>query len=305
MALSYDQITAITKKKFIPKMVDNIFDSNPLLKRLRAKSPKVDGGERIMVPLNYAVHSSAGWFSGADTLNVSDNDSITAAEYTWKQAFSNITITRLDELKNSGESQVLNFVKQKVMISEKTLADTLGTGIYNDGTTAKALVGLRAIVDAGSTVGGIAQGTYSWWQAQEDTSTTTMTISALQSQFTAASIDNDTPTVIMMTRANFDRYYNLLQPQQRFMDAETAKGGFSSLMFNGKPVIADSYCPANHVFMLNENYLDLYVHRDEDFRFEPFIKVKDQAVKVAKIYFAGALASSNNRMHAKFDSLTA
>ena len=60
MALTYDQITAITKKKFIPKMVDNIFDSNPFLRRLRAKSPMIDGGERIMVPLNYAVNSANG-----------------------------------------------------------------------------------------------------------------------------------------------------------------------------------------------------------------------------------------------------
>lgn len=305
MALTYDQITAITKKKFIPKMVDNIFDSNPLLKRLRAKSPMLDGGERIIVPLNYAQTSANGWFSGADTLDVSDNDTITAAEYLWKQAFANITITRLDELKNSGDSQVLNFVKNKVKISEKTLADTLGTGIYNDGSVGKEIVGLRAIVDSASTVGGISQSDFSFWQAQEDTSTATMSISALQTQWSNASIDNDTPSVIMATRANFDRYYNLLQPQQRFVDSETAKGGFSSLMFNGKPMIADSHCPANHLFMLNESYLDLYIHRDENFRFEPFVKPKDQNVKVAKVYFAGALASSNNRMHAKFDSLTA
>lgn len=269
------------------------------------KSPKIDGGERIIVPLNYAVTNANGWFSGADTLDTSDNESITAAEYTWKQAYANITVTRLDELKNSGDSQVLNFVKNKVRIAEKTLMDTLGTGLYNDGSTAKAIVGLRAIVDAASSVGGIDQSSFSWWQAQEDTSTTTLSISALQTQWSAASIDNDTPTVLMATRANFDRYYNLLQPQQRFVDAEMAKGGFSSLMFNGKPMIVDSHCPANHLFMLNENYLDLYIHRDEDFRFEPFVKPKDQAVKSGKVFFAGALASSNNRMHAKFDSLTA
>lgn len=305
MALSYDQISSITSKKFVPKLVDNIFDSNPLLKRLREKSMKIDGGERIIVPLNYAQHSSNGWFSGADTLNTADNDSITAGEYLWKQAYANITITRLDELKNSGDSAILNFVKNKVKISEKTLADTLGTGIYNDGSVSKAIVGLRAIVDSASTVGGISQSLHSWWQAQEDTSSTTMSMSALQTQFTAASIDNDTPSVIMSTRSNFDRYYNLLQPAQRFVDSETAKGGFSSLMFNGKPWIADSHCPSNHVFMLNEMYLSLMVHRDEDFRFEPFIKPKDQAVKVAKVFFAGALTSSNNRMHAKFDSLSA
>ena len=37
MALTYDQISAITEKKFIPKMVDNIFNVNALLKKLKAK----------------------------------------------------------------------------------------------------------------------------------------------------------------------------------------------------------------------------------------------------------------------------
>ena len=121
MALTYGQIDAITKKKFIPKLVDNIFDSNPLLKRMREKAMVIDGGERIMCPLNYAQTTAAGWFSGADTLDISDNDSITAAFYLWKQAYANITVTRLDELKNSGDSQVLNFVKNKVKIKYREI----------------------------------------------------------------------------------------------------------------------------------------------------------------------------------------
>jgi len=305
MALSWDQVSAITAKKFIPKMVDNIFDSNPTLKRLRDKSPKLDGGTKIMVPLNYAQTTANGWFTGADTLNTSDSENISAAEYAWKQAYANITITRLDELKNSGETQILNLVKNKVQIAEKTLADTLGTAIYNAGSTAKAIVGLRAIIDSASTVGGIDQSSYAWWQGQEDTSSTTLTMSVLQTQFTNATIGNDSPTLITGTRSNFDRYYNLLQPQQRFVDVESAKGGFTSLMFNGAPFISDSHCPTAHIFMINEKYLDLYIHKDENFRFEPFIKPIDQNVKVAKVYFAGALASSNNRMHAKIEAITA
>ncbi len=47
MALTYDQVNAITAKKFIPKLYDNIFDSNPLLQRAKKTSyQKVDGGER-------------------------------------------------------------------------------------------------------------------------------------------------------------------------------------------------------------------------------------------------------------------
>jgi hypothetical protein len=305
MALTYDQISAITQKKIIPKLVDNIFDSNPLLQRAKKKFyTKVDGGTSITQPLNYAQNSASDWYSGADTLSTTDNDVITAAEYSWKQIYANISINRLDEIKNSGDAAILNFVKQKTQIAEKTIMDQMGTALYNAGTNAKAVGGLRLVVSASNTVGGISQGSYSWWQAQLDTSSTTVALSAMQAIDNRCSIGNDGPSVVMTTRSLYNSYYGLLQPQQRFMDSETAKGGFSSLMFNGKPVIVDSHCPALHMFFLNEDYLNLYYHPDEDFRFEPFQKPINQNVKVAKIYWAGAFGTSNARMQGLLNALT-
>lgn len=306
MPLTWDQVSGITEKVFMPKLADNIFDSNPLLKRLKQKSyEKLSGGTSIMVPLNYATTTASGWYTGADTLSTSDNENITSAEYAWKQIYANISITRLDELKNSGDAQKVSLVKSKMQIAEKTIMDTMGTALYNAGTTTNALVGLRAIVDTTSTVGGISQSSYSWWQGQLDSSTTTLSIAALQTIFNLCSIDSDGPTVAMATRANYNRLYALLQPQQRFMDAETAKAGFSSLMFNGIPFIADSHAPANHVFFLNENYLHLFAHKDEDMRLEPFAKPLNQNVRSAKIYWMGALGSSNNRLHGRLSALAA
>lgn len=306
MALTYDQISAITEKKFIPKLYDAIFDTDPLLARLKKKSyEKLDGGTSILVPLNYATTSSAGSYSGAATLSTTDNEQITSAEYAWKQYYANMTISRRDELINSGDAQIVNFVKSKVQIAEKTLADLLADGIYSDGSSSTDLIGLRSVVDSANTVGGIAQSSYSWWQSQEDGSTTTLTLAALQTMHTSLSINNEGPTVIMATRANYNRFYALLQPQQRFMDSESAKAGFSSLMFNGVPFIAGSKVPSSHIFMLNEAYLHLWVHKDEDMRFEPWQKPVNQNVKVAKIFWMGAFGTSNARMHGKLTAVAA
>lgn len=76
-------------------------------------------------------------------------------------------------------------------------------------------------------------------------------------------------------------------------------------MFNGIPVLPDSHCPANHFFFLNEDYLSLYVHKDEDMRLEPFAKPINQNIKLAKIYWMGAYGSSNNRLHGLLNALTA
>lgn len=306
MALTWDQVSGITEKTFIKKLNDNIFDSNPLLQRLKKKSyEKLSGGTSIMVPLNYAQTSASGWYTGADTLSTSDNEVITAAEYAWKQAYAGITITKLDELKNSGDAQKISLVKAKTQIAEKTLADAMGTGVYNAGSTANAFIGLQAIIGSANTIGGISQSSYSWWNGQIDSSTTSFSIAALQTIYNSCSVDSDVPTVIMATRANYNRYYAQLQPQQRFMDSETAKGGFSSLMFNGVPFIADSHCPASHIFVLNENYLHLFAHKDDDFAFQPFIKPVNQNVRVGRVTFTGAFGSSNIRLQGKLSAIAA
>lgn len=51
MALDLNQITAITNKVWLPKLYDNIFDSDPLLQRLKKKSyvKKSGGTENVNV----------------------------------------------------------------------------------------------------------------------------------------------------------------------------------------------------------------------------------------------------------------
>lgn len=307
MALSIDQLNAITTKKIIPKLYDNIFDSNPLLQRIlkSGQYQSQDGGISLDTPLNYAQTDATGWYSGADTLDTTDNENITGASYDWRNIYAGISITDEDELKNSGPTGVLKLLASKSMIAERTIKDQMGTGLYSDGTNTKSIVGLRDIVATDQTVGGISQSTNTWWQAQVDSTTTTLTMSALNSVYEDASVDSEKPTVATSTRANYNRFYNLLQPQQRFLDSSVAKGGFQSLMFNGIPFISDSHCPANHVFFINEGHLWLWYHPQRNFSLEPFQKPINQQVKVARILWMGALGSTNNRYHGKLSALTA
>jgi hypothetical protein len=113
------------------------------------------------------------------------------------------------------------------------------------------------------------------------------------------------PDMIVCDQDNFDRYHALLQPQQRFASEDEAKGGFKSLMFNGTPVVVDASVPSGHMFFLNMNYIDLYPHKDENFRLEPFVKPINQNVKVAKVFWMGAMAISNVRRFGLLDSITA
>ncbi len=306
MALTWGQVSAITERHFMPKLYDNIFNFHPLLQRLFKNSyVKVDGGTSLMIPLEYGEAADSGWYNASETFQNVDSEVITGAEYPWKQARASVFITRKDELMNSGDAAKVKLVGAKIKNAEKTLRKILATMLYNTGSDPKAPAGLPQIIATGNTVGGISQTDNSWWRGQVDSVTTTLGLAAMNTIWTDSSDDKSHPSVVMATRANFNRFYGLLQPQQRFQDNETAKGGFTSLMFNGAPLISDSLAPANHLLFLTEENLHLVVFRKEDMRFTGLKEGEDQNAQKGRIYWMGGFGSSNNRLHGKMSAVAA
>jgi len=307
MALNYTELTATTQNYLYPKMVDNIFTSNVLLNRARKKwyNTRTGLGNKLVLPVAYATTSASEWYSGADLLTVSANDQVSAADFDWKTIHASISITGSDEERNKGKEGIINFVASKVQLAEKTIVDNLGTGLYNAGTTTNAIIGLRLAIDSAGTYGNIARGTYSWWAAQEDSTTAALSLGIMQGIYGDCTVGNSKPTVIVTTQDLYDLYWGKLQPQQRFQDTETAKAGFSNLMFNGAPVIVDGHCPSAHMFFINEDYIQFVVSADRNFKFTPFQQPVNQDVTVAHIWWMGALAVNNCRMHGKLGAITA
>ena len=62
MALS-TTISALTREKFIPVLVDNIFTSNALNLKLLKNAEKLDGGVKINVPVEMAQNANKGWIT--------------------------------------------------------------------------------------------------------------------------------------------------------------------------------------------------------------------------------------------------
>lgn len=200
MSLNYDSLSALTKDKFLPILIDNIFNSNVLTLKLLKDAEKLDGGKKIITPIEYGTNSAQGFFSGYDVLDTTPSDPITAAEWDWKQAYSSITISGEEELKNSGDSQVLSLLKSKMRNAEKSLKDLFGTKLFG-GTTApgakeiSSLTGFgtisnasrddaalydnpggsnfhatgnvdNAIIGYNRSLGGINSDDYSWWDSK-------------------------------------------------------------------------------------------------------------------------------------------
>lgn len=304
MAVSIDTINSITQRFFIPKLVDNISTSNVLL--MEVPKASVSGGVDIRQPVWYAFNTADGWYSGAETLSTSSNEKVTALVFDWKQSYQNITITAIDELKNAGESKVIDHVKTQVMIAEESMRDLFGTGMYNDGTNSKHISGVNSYLSASNTYGGISQSTNSWLQAQVDSTTTTLSLSAMKSSYESATEGPDKPNLITTTETLFASFWGLLQPQQRYTDSASAAAGFKNLLFEGARVFEDSYATSSSMFFHNTKYMSLKSHKDRTFpgKFEPFQKFQTQDSKSGKIFWAGELICSQPRKQALMSALT-
>jgi len=327
MSLSFDNLSALTRDKYIPLLVDNIFESNVLTHRMLRKSKPSAGGNKVLQPVEYGKADAKGFYSGYDVLDTSPSEVMTSASFDWVQGYATISISGKEEMLNDSEERVLDLLEAKVKNAEKSLKDMYGTQLYsdNDGSTVSTsgastggFLGLQAIVDnGGNTIGGINSGTYTWWKAQEQAagSSTFSDVAAssgansigreFRKMYGACTVDNDSPTIITTTQIVFDAYEESLTAQKRFAasDEALADAGFQNLLYRGVPVVVDDHCPAGMAFFLNENYLQFRHHRKRNFVFEDFTKPVNQDAAVAKMLWLGALTVSNRARQGKITGL--
>lgn len=262
------------------------------------------GGERIVQPILFQSNNSGIWYRGDDTLNTTMRNLNTAAEYTWAHFDIPIVVTFTDTIKNAGDPRILSLVAVSIEGTELSAADNLGTAIFSDGTNAKQPEGLQKAIQTDQTVGGIAQATYSWWQAKEDAATTGLTLSAIRNVISDCTVDKARPTLLIGDRDMFDRVVDLVQPAQRFSDGDTAKAGFENVMVSGVPMIVDSHMPAAGLYAINENYMKLCYSPEDNFKLYPFQMPINQRVLKASLGWSGAVVYSNLRLMGGLTGIT-
>ena len=147
MALS-SSVSALTRDKFIPVLVDNIYKSNVLCLKLLANAEKLDGGANIVVPVEYAKlgNTASGWIDySTGTTGVAEVETYQKATYQWATGFAGVKIPGEEELVNKGSSQVISLLKAKLKSAEKQLRDLFGDGMFAASATTDCLITLNGV----------------------------------------------------------------------------------------------------------------------------------------------------------------
>jgi hypothetical protein len=131
----------------------------------------LNGGTKIVEPLIYGQNSTVGSYSGYETLSLTPQEGISAAEFEWKQYAASIAISGIEEAKNNGEQEIINLLEAKIMQAEESMRESFNQMFFADGTgnSSKDWNGLGNLVESGNTVGGIDSSTYSWWKSYKET----------------------------------------------------------------------------------------------------------------------------------------
>jgi len=287
---SVSDIIATTIQSRSGELADNVTNNNPLLLKLKSKGNvrPFSGGNVILEEIMYNDSSTnnTNSYSGFETLNISPNSPISAAQYSIAQYASAVTISGLEMLQNSGKEAIIDLLEGRIKVAEAQLSNRINLDLYGNGTGngGKNLTGLAAAVaDAPSsgTYGGINRATWSFWQNQAFSGVTNggaaVSAANIQSYMTQLAIKlvrgTDKADLIVADNNYYNLYVNSLQAIQRVTDPEMAGSGFASLKFYGGGTSADVVLgggigaqePANHMYFLNTDYIFFRPHKDRNF----------------------------------------
>lgn len=266
-------------------IADNILNNNALLMRLkqRGRVKTFSGGDVILQELAYedSNTNNSGYYSGYEEINITPNSPISASRWEIKQAAAAVSISGLETLQNAGKNQIIDLLDARMDVAESQMLNLISAGIYSDGTGSggKQITGLQAIIadsPASNTVGGIAEGTWTWWKnISYDASTdggTAATSANIQSYMnrTALQIVRGTegPDIIVADNVYYRLFLESMQTIQRVTSEEMAGAGFASLKYYGAgratDVVLDGgvggACPASHMYFVNTKYLFFRPH---------------------------------------------
>ena len=282
---SYSDVLATTIESRSGVVADNVRKNNALLTRLekRGKIKPVSGGSTILQEVSFQANSTAMYYSGAEVLNISPSDVISAAQFPIKQAAAAITITGLEQLQNAGDEQIIDLFDSRVDVGEASMENLICTGIYSDGTgtSGKQITGLQAMVVASPStgiVGGIDRATWSFWQNQTFDFSSALSASAsstnIQTGFNTlyakSSRGSDVVDLILLDNIFWGFFMSSLQNIQRFpVSSEMANLGFVASKYMNADVILDGgiggNIPTNSGYFLNTKYIFFRPHSSRNF----------------------------------------
>jgi len=278
----YTELTYVTRRAFIPKLVVQLYNSTPLMAALIANSQTASGGvSSVTVPVQGAQFVNAQWSDYSGSFNQpSVQQGAYNAEFDLKLMIAPVPFLGMEGAVQQ-DAAIIPLIEARMNDATNVMMDAMATALYTNSTNTQQFTGLPAAVSASGTYGNISRSAYTWWQSKAYSAGNVNPTRQNILQYISGTVKNGaevpsfgvcgfgTWTLLAQDFVGQEQY--VITPGGGFDgDANGPQAAFRALMVAGVPIYPDPYCPEGTVYFLNTNYLSLYVHEQGSFVFTGF-----------------------------------
>ena len=308
----FTELTYVTRRAFIPKLVVQLYNSTPLMAALIANSQSASGGvSSVTVPVQGSQFVNAQWsdYSGSFA-QPSVQQGAYNAEFNLKLMIAPVPFLGMEGAVQQ-DAAVIPLIEARMNDATNVMMDAMATSLYNNTTNTQQFTGLPAAVSDSGTYGNIDRSTYTWWKSKQYAAGSVNPTRQNILQYISGTVKNGaevptfgvcgfgTWTLLAQDYVGQEQY--VLTPGSGFdRDANGPQSGFRALMVAGVPIYPDPYCPEGTVYFLNSNYLSLYIHEQGSFVFTGF----ESTLPNWQIGYVGAVLMIAELVNTKPKSMT-
>lgn len=322
-----NELSAIVRRGFMPRMYVQIWKSAPLVAALLGAAQVASGGlSPITVPVQGTPMVSGQWtdYSGSFA-QPGVQPGISDAEFNLKAFISTLPFLGFEGLVQVDYS-IVPLIEARMNDTTNVTIDTFANALFNNISNQQQLVGLPAAIDDGTnavTYGGINRTTSGFWKSLfVSTSGAPQRTNALTFIAQTTKVTGEMPSMGIMGFGTWTALaqdfvglerYNIGSPTAGASGGTGTPGAdgkvqslFRALDVAGVPIYADPYCPEGTLYLLNTNYLSLYLHEKAAFSFTGFESTlpNNQLGYVGAVLSLLELVNVKPRAHARIAGYT-
>lgn len=280
-----NELTNVTRRAFVPKLIVQLYNSTPFLAALIANAKMASGGvSSVSVPVQGQPFVTPQWtdYSGAFAQPAAQQGAF-LSEFNLKLSVVPIPFLGTEGLVQMDHS-IIPLIEARMNDATNAQCDLFATALYNNTANLNAIIGLPGAIDDGTnmvTYGNLNRNTNTYWKSKVYAAGSVNPTRQNVLQYIAGVVKSgaELPTFGLMGLGTWTLLAQdfvgqesyVITPDKAFDDmADGPRSGFRALMVGGIPIFGDPYCPEGLLYLPNSNYLSLYLHEAAAFAFSGF-----------------------------------
>jgi hypothetical protein len=315
------ELTSVVRRAVMPRVYVQIWKSAPLIACLLSSAQVASGGlSPITAPVQGSPMVQGQWVDYSGSFQQPGNmPGIQNAEFNLKAYCTAIPFLGFEGLVQVDYS-IVPLIDARFNDATNVSIDTFATALYNNVAAQSQLIGLPAAIDDGTfanNYGGIPRLTNQFWKSTYvhnvgQVVPTRNLITQYTGQVTKTT--GEVPTIGIMGIGTWTLLQQDFTPNERYtinpsdkLDSSNFVGhsSFQALDIGGIPCYADPYCPEGTIYLINTNYLNLFLHERAAFTFTGFESTlpNNQFGWISAVLTLLELVNVKPKCHGKFDGL--